>query len=77
MIEVRKNLKRTPVTISEVAVLMPRTGEEVTNGKCDIVLHHRHVGFQRISDLSSTYAPLCYPLIFLFGRQGWHIVFQE
>jgi hypothetical protein len=33
-------------TASEVAVLMPGTGEEVTNGKRDIVLHHRRVGFQ-------------------------------
>jgi hypothetical protein len=69
MIQVGKNSKRTPVTISKVAELIPRTGEEVTNGKRDIVLHHRRVGFQRISDLSgSTYAPLRYPLIFPFGR---------
>jgi hypothetical protein len=47
---------------------MPWTGEEVTNGKRDIVLHHRGVGFQRISDLSSTYAPLRYPLELPFGR---------
>jgi hypothetical protein len=46
MIQVGKNSKRTPVPISEVTVLMPRTGEEVINGKRDIVLHHRRVGFQ-------------------------------
>ena len=64
-------------TASKVAVLMPGTGEDVTNGKRDIVIHHRRIGFQHISDLSSAYAPLRYPLLFPLGRQGWHIAFQE
>ena len=55
-------------TASEVAVLMPGTGEEITNGKRDIIIHHRRIGFQRISDLSSAYLPLRYPLLFPLGR---------
>ena len=65
------------LTASEVAVLIPGTGEEVTNGKRDIVVLRRRVGFQCISDLSSAYAPLRFPLLSPLGRQGWHVGFQE
>ena len=58
-------------TASEIAVIMPGTGEEQFD-KRDIVLQARNGPFKRISELHSAYCPLRYPILFPNGQQGWH-----
>lgn len=58
-------------TASEIAIIMPGTGEGQTDGR-DIVLEARSHRLQRISELHSAYCALQYPLLFPNGQQGWH-----
>jgi hypothetical protein len=58
-------------TASEVAVIMPGTGEEQVDRR-DIILEARNHRFKRISELHSAYCPLRYPFLFPNGQQGWH-----
>ena len=58
-------------TASEVAIIMPETGEEQVD-KRDIILETRSRQFKRISELHSAYCALRYPLLFPNGQQGWH-----
>ena len=58
-------------TASEVAVIIPGTGEEQVDRR-DLILQSRSGQFKRISELHSAYCPLPYPLLFPNGQQGWH-----
>jgi len=58
-------------TASEVAVIIPGTGEEQVDRR-DIILQSRSGQFKRISELHSAYCALRYPLLFPNGQQGWH-----
>ena len=58
-------------TASEVAIIMPGTGEEQVDRR-DIILQARSGRFKRISELHSAYCALRYPLLFPNGQQGWH-----
>jgi len=58
-------------TASEIAVIMPGTGEEPVDRR-DIILQTRGGQLKRISELHSSYCPLRYPLLFPNGQQGWH-----
>ncbi|TFK17029.1 hypothetical protein FA15DRAFT_683628 [Coprinopsis marcescibilis] len=56
-------------TTSEFAIIMPGT-EGYDEGR-DIVLRLQGQGLHRISDLHPAYAPLQYPLLFIYGELGW------
>jgi len=58
-------------TASEVAVIIPGTGEEQVDRR-DLILQSRSGQLKRISELHSAYCPLRYPLLFPNGQQGWH-----
>ena len=58
-------------TASELAIIMPGTGEEQVDRR-DIVLQTRSRQLKRISELHSAYCALRYPLLFPNGQQGWH-----
>src|SRR5947199_10681411 len=58
-------------TASEVAIILPGTGEEQVDRR-DIILQARSGPFKRISELHSAYCALRYPLLFPNGQQGWH-----
>ena len=58
-------------TASEVAIIMPGTGEEQVDRR-DIILQARSGRFKRISELHSAYCALRYPLLFPNGQQGWY-----
>lgn len=58
-------------TTSEIAVIIPGTGEEQVDRR-DIVLETRSHQLKRISELHSAYSALRYPLLFPNGQQGWH-----
>ena len=58
-------------TTSEVAIIMPGTGEERVDRR-DIILETRGHQLKRISELHSAYCALRYPLLFPNGQQGWH-----
>jgi hypothetical protein len=59
-------------TASEVAAILPGTGEERVNPR-EIILKTRDGALQQISELHSGYLPLRYPLLFPYGEQGWHV----
>jgi hypothetical protein len=59
-------------TASEIAVMLPGTGEEVTYGKRDIVVQLQNGPFRRVSELNSNYCALRYPMLFTSGEPGWH-----
>jgi hypothetical protein len=58
-------------TASEVAVIMIGNGEDGATER-DLVVQARDGRFRSISYLKSFYIPLRYPMIFVFGEQGWH-----
>ena len=58
-------------TASEVAVIMPGTGEGRVDRR-DIILETKSHRLKRISELHSAYCALRYPLLFPNGQQGWH-----
>ena len=58
-------------TSSEIAIIMPGTGEEQVD-KRDIILQSKNGQLKRISELHSAYCALRYPLLFPNGQQGWH-----
>ena len=58
-------------TASEVAVIIPGTGEEQVDRR-DIILQSRSGQFKCISELHSAYCALRYPLLFRNRQQGWH-----
>ena len=70
-------------TASEIAVLMVHTSEETTvTGTRDIVIQCRSGPLCRVSELHSSYCALRYPLIHVYGEQGWntnmtHVVIRE
>ena len=58
-------------TTSEVAIIMPGTGEGRVDRR-DIILETKSHRLKRISELHSAYCALRYPLLFPNGQQGWH-----
>ncbi len=59
----------TPAT-SEVAVLMPGDGLNVSNR--DVVLYKQGGGLKIINEFNACYEPLHYILLFPLGDQGYH-----
>ena len=57
-------------TKDEVAVLIV-DGEDANRNR-DVILRKRNGQLQRISDCSSAYNPLSYPLFFPRGEAGWY-----
>jgi hypothetical protein len=58
-------------TADEVIALMVGDGSEAINRR-DVVLAQQAGPFQRISELHVGYMALHYPLLFLYGEDGWH-----
>jgi hypothetical protein len=58
-------------TVDEVATLMVRDGSEAVD-RHDVVLAQQAGPFQRISELHVGYMALHYPLLFPYGKDGWH-----
>ena len=50
-----------------------REGDSEETGPRDLIIEHRNGALQRISELSSAYLPLRYPILFPHGEQGWHV----
>jgi hypothetical protein len=63
-------------TASEIAVLMPGTGEERTHTR-DIIVQDWSGPLRRVSEMHSSYCALRYPLIHAYGEQGWHLNMQH
>jgi hypothetical protein len=59
------------LTADEVAALMIGDGSEAVD-RHDVVLAQQAGLFQRISELHVGYMALHYPLLFLYGEDGWH-----
>ena len=59
-------------TASEIAVILPGTGEEVTRGTRDIVVQFQNGPLRRVSELNSDYCALRYPMLFSCAEPGWH-----
>jgi hypothetical protein len=59
-------------TADEVIALMVGNGFEAID-RCDIVVAQQAGLFQRISELHVGYMALHYPLLFLYGEDGWHL----
>lgn len=59
-------------TANEIAAII--VGDELSEREAcrDIIVEHQARGFQRVSELHPSYFPMRFPLIFLFGEQGWH-----
>ena len=58
-------------TADEVAAIIPDSSLEAARSR-ELILHSRGGPLTRVSELSSAYAPLRYPIIFPRGEQGWH-----
>ena len=58
-------------TASEVAVIMEGDGTELRQGR-DIVIQTHGNRLQRVSELHSSFLPLRFPLLRLYGKPGWH-----
>jgi len=58
-------------TVDEVVALMVGDGSEAVD-KRDVVLAQQAGPFQRIFELHVGYMALHYPLLFLYGEDGWH-----
>lgn len=56
-------------TLDEVAILMPNDSV----GHCDIVLKSRSDGLQKLNEMCKAYDPLQYPLLHVFGSDGWSL----
>ncbi len=68
-----KDVRRYNVpTADEVIALMVGNGFEAID-RCDIVVAQQAGLFQRISELHVGYMALHYPLLFLYGEDGWHL----
>jgi hypothetical protein len=59
-------------TANEIAAIVPGHGEEVISSDHDIVLRLVGGSLKRISQMSPTYHPLHYVLLFPRGEPGWH-----
>ena len=59
-------------TASEIAVILPGTGEEVTCDKGNIVVQLQNGPLRRVSEWNSNYCAQWYPMIFPSGEPGWH-----
>jgi hypothetical protein len=67
-----KDARRYNVPMAdEVATLMVGDGFEAVDGR-DVVVAQQASLFQRISELHVGYMALHYPLLFLYGEDGWH-----
>lgn len=62
-------------TSDEVAVIVPGDGTQ-SYGHRDIVVHFRDGPLRRISDGSAIYECLQYPLLFIYGEDGYHYSLQ-
>ena len=62
-------------TSDEVAVIVPGDGTQ-SYGYRDIVVHLQDGPLQRISDGSAMYECLQYPLLFIYGEDGYHYDLQ-
>ena len=60
-----------PTSTSEIAVVVPGSGEEVKDNR-DIILRKKHGGLQRINELHPLYHALHFVLLFPTGQLGWH-----
>jgi len=58
-------------TSSEIAVIIPGSGEEPV-GVRDIILRKKHGGLQRINELHPLYEALHFVLLFPTGQLGWY-----
>jgi hypothetical protein len=58
-------------TVDEVATLMVGNGSEAVD-RHDVVVAQQAGLFQRIFELHVGYMALHYPLLFLYGEDGWH-----
>ncbi len=59
-------------TADEISVIVPETGDMDVSDHRDIVLRLRSGELKRISNLSFSYSPLHYVLLFPYGDSGWH-----
>lgn len=65
--------KRYNLPVSdEIAVLMPSSNLEIAKNR-DVLIIPKHGDREkmRISELKSSYDPLSYPIMFVYGEQGW------
>ena len=60
-------------TYNEVAVVL----SGIEHGKRDIVLKHRDNSIQRINEFHRSYDALQYPLIHVFGEDGYHFIIPQ
>lgn len=60
-------------TANEISVIVPEAGDADVSDHRDIVLRLQGGRLQRISNLSCSYSPLHYVLLFPYGDSGWHI----
>ena len=58
-------------TASEVGVVMEGDGSELTQGRDIIIQTHRNK-LECVSELHSSFLPLCFPLLRPYGEPGWH-----
>ncbi|CAG8493504.1 1602_t:CDS:2 [Acaulospora morrowiae] len=72
IVKSRNKHQYTTPTASEVAVLIVGNNQESECLNCDIILHKRKGGLQRISQIHPSYIPLHYVLLFPHGEPGWH-----
>ena len=62
-------------TSDEIAVIVPGDGTQ-SYGHRDIVVHLQDGPLRRISDGSAVYECLQYPLLFIYGEDGYHYDLQ-
>jgi hypothetical protein len=60
------------LTTDEVVALMVGNGSEAVD-RCDVVVVQQVGPFQHISELHVGYMTLHYPLLFLYGEDGWDL----
>ncbi|KAL6742312.1 hypothetical protein Aduo_015474 [Ancylostoma duodenale] len=72
--ETAPNLDRRRYNIpaaNEIAVVYVGEDADVPSTRY-LAVHHKRTGLQRISDIDGRCDPLTYPLLFPWGRLGWH-----
>ena len=62
---------------SEVAAIMPGTGDGENDGLRDIKIHMHEGSLRNISNLHRAYMPLMYVLLFPKGEDGWQLGLQS
>ncbi|XP_057421492.1 uncharacterized protein LOC130715411 [Lotus japonicus] len=59
-------------TSSEIAALIVGDFGN-SNGKRDVIIEHKTMGFQRITELHPSFMAMQYPLLFPYGEDGFHL----